>query len=200
MEGRYGTVKRILDMIGAILLLVIFLIPMLIIGLLICLTSSGGAIFCQKRVGKDGIPFCCYKFRTMERNAPQSCPTAALTDADRYITPVGRWLRRTSLDELPQLWNVLRGEMSLVGPRPLIPEEEWIHRMRRRIGVEKLRPGITGLAQIRGRDLLGDGEKVRIDASYARRISFRTDAEIILQTLGCVTRGANIREGAAAKR
>ncbi len=188
--------KRMLDVICATALLLILALPMLIIALAVRLTSSGGAIFCQTRIGKDGVPFCCYKFRTMREDAPPSCPTAALTDAERYITPVGRCLRRSSLDELPQLWNVLRGDMSLVGPRPLIPEEEGVHEMRRRAGVDRLRPGITGLAQIRGRDLLGDGEKVRMDACYARRISLRTDLKILLRTVGCVSRGEDVREGA----
>ncbi len=194
-RGGYIRSKRVLDAVCAACLLVILSPLMLMIGLAVSLTSSGGAIFCQTRLGKDGAPFCCYKFRTMRRDAPPSCPTAHLADANRYITPVGRWLRRSSLDELPQLWNVLRGDMSLVGPRPLIPEEGWVHRMRHRTGADRLRPGITGLAQIRGRDLLCDEEKVRMDACYARRISFRTDMRILLQTLGHVSRRENIREG-----
>lgn len=196
----YARGKRILDAACAALLLAILWIPMLLIGFAVGLTSSGGAIFRQLRVGKNGELFFCYKFRTMRRDAPPSCPTAALDGAQRYITPLGRWLRRSSLDELPQLWNVLRGDMSLVGPRPLIPEERWVHEMRRRTGVDRLRPGITGLSQIRGRDILTDGEKVRIDACYARRVSLRTDVEILLQTVGNVFRGEDVREGAAEVR
>ena len=197
VSGWYIRAKRILDVTCAVALLILFLPIMLLIGLVVRLTSSGEAIFRQTRVGKDGVLFCCYKFRTMRREAPQSCPTAALEDAERYITPVGRFLRRSSLDELPQLFNVLRGDMSLVGPRPLIPEEAWVHGMRHRTGVDRLRPGMTGLAQVRGRDALSDGEKVRMDLRYARRLSLRTDLLILLQTILRVFRGEDIREGVA---
>ena len=131
----------------------------------------------------------------MYRDAPPSCPTAALRSPEKHITPLGRWLRRSSLDELPQLWTVLRGEMSLVGPRPLIPEEGRVHELRRRTGVDRLRPGMTGLAQIRGRDRLSDEEKVGWDAAYARRRSLREDGRILLLTLWRVLRGADVREG-----
>lgn len=195
----YGTIKRLLDLLCSAVLLLTLALPMLVIGLLIRLTSSGGAIFRQIRIGKNGAPFCCYKFRTMYSYTPQSCPTASLDRPDQYITPVGRWLRKSSLDELPQLWNVLQGEMSLVGPRPLIPEEGWMHEMRRRAGVYRLQPGMTGLSQIRGRDLLSDREKLHLDAAYARQICFRTDIRILLQTVGTVLQGRNIREGRATR-
>ena len=145
------------------LLLFFLIIPMAVLGLLICTTSEGGMIFKQERVGMNGRIFFCYKFRTMYKSAPNDMPTAQFSNASDYITPIGRFLRKSSLDELPQLVNVLIGDMSLVGPRPLIPREGEIHSYRMRCGAYRIRPGMTGLAQINGRDMLGDIEKVRFD-------------------------------------
>ena len=164
------------------LLLFFLALPMLVIALAVSLSSRGGVIFRQERVGRGGEHFVCLKFRTMYQEAPHDRPSAEMRDG-RYVTPIGRFLRRTSLDELPQLWNVLRGEMSLVGPRPLIPCESEVHELRRRCGVDCLRPGMTGLAQIRGRDLLSPREKARLDARYAKSASLGGDLKIIFQTL-----------------
>ena len=182
MRG-YFILKRILDIALAAALLFLLAIPMCFIALAIVLDSDGGAIFRQIRVGRGGREFVCYKFRTMYASAPDRCPKSMLSDPQKYVTPVGRLLRRTSLDELPQLFNVLVGDMSLVGPRPLVAEEGEIHDLRRRCGVYRLRPGITGLSQISGRDDLGDIEKVRLDTRYARSVSLGADARIILGTL-----------------
>lgn len=182
-DGWYFILKRMLDILFSVLLLFLLALPMCVIALAIVLDSRGGAIFRQRRVGRDGREFVCYKFRTMYMFAPNSCPKSRLGDAHRYVTPVGRFLRRTSLDELPQLFNVLVGDMSLVGPRPLVSEEGEIHVLRQRCGVYRLRPGITGLSQINGRDDIGDIEKVRLDARYARNVSLASDARIIFGTL-----------------
>lgn len=190
---RYATVKRLLDVILSALLLLFLALPMAAIALLIALGSSGGAIFRQERIGRGGRPFVCYKFRTMYADAPHDAPTALLRDADRWITPIGRLLRRTSLDELPQLWNVLRGQMSLVGPRPLIASERTVHEWRRRGGVDGVRPGMTGLAQVSGRDGLADGEKVRLDVRYAHRIGFLEDARIVRRTVVRLLSLADVR-------
>lgn len=181
-EARYRFLKRMLDILFSALLLVFLALPMACIALAVALSSRGGAIFRQERVGRNGKIFVCLKFRTMYVTAPHDRPSAEMRDG-RYVTPIGRFLRKTSLDELPQLWNVLRGEMSLVGPRPLIPCEDEVHRLRRRCGVDRLRPGMTGLAQIRGRDLLEDREKARLDTRYARRASLFGDARIVGETL-----------------
>lgn len=178
----YPVIKRILDIFFSLWLIILLLLPMGVIAAAIALTSSGGVLFCQERIGVGGKSFVCLKFRTMYTFAPRSCPKSRLEAAERYITPVGRFLRRTSLDELPQLFNVLMGDMSLVGPRPLVEEEGEIHALRRRCGVYELRPGITGLAQISGRDNVSDIEKVRLDARYARGLSLRTDVDIIIGT------------------
>ena len=187
--GGYFILKRILDIIFSVILLGLLALPMCIIALLIIADSEGGAIFRQRRVGREGREFVCYKFRTMYISAPRSCPKAKIGDSSIYVTPVGGFLRRTSLDELPQLFNVLVGDMSLVGPRPLIAEEGEIHSLRERCGVYALRPGITGLSQISGRDALGDMEKVRLDARYVRKMSLGVDARIVLGTLRNATTG-----------
>lgn len=180
----YAHSKRALDIIFSAVLLMFLWLLMLIVGLLIRITSQGPAIFKQKRVGRDGRIFTCYKFRTMYSYAPSDRPTSSFPDAERYITPIGRFLRRSSLDELPQLWNVLIGDMSLVGPRPLIPREITVHELRKQSGAYSLRPGITGLAQISGRDLLDDEEKASFDAIYASSASPVFDLKIIAKTLG----------------
>lgn len=189
----YWIWKRILDIVFSALLL-IFLAPVMLgIAVAVRIGSPGGALFRQKRIGRGGRVFTCYKFRSMCRDAPCNRPTADFPDAGAYITSVGRFLRRTSLDELPQLWNVLRGDMSLIGPRPLICEETEMHRMRNSGGVYRVRPGITGLAQVSGRDLLNDREKARLDIRYCRNMSFRLDVGILGRTFLRVISGAGMR-------
>ena len=197
-EARYRWLKRTLDLFFSLILLGFLALPMLVIALAISLTSEGGAIFRQERIGQGGQPFLCLKFRTMYLDAPHDRPSSELQDG-RYVTPIGRFLRRTSLDELPQLYNVLRGEMSLVGPRPLIPCEDGVHALRRRCGVDRLRPGITGLAQIRGRDFLSDREKARLDARYAANLHFFGDLRIVAETLGTVFSGEGMISPQRAK-
>ena len=175
--------KRAMDLLGALIALAVLWLPMLICFLLVRMTSPGAAIFRQERVGRDGRLFVCYKFRTMRRDAPSHRPAAEFSDRERYLTPVGSFLRRTSLDELPQLWNILKGEMSFVGPRPLIPQEREVHRLRQLSGADRLRPGLTGLAQVRGRTLLSDPQKAALDARYTQTVSLRQDLRILGKTL-----------------
>ena len=165
----YCAVKRGLDLLLAAVLLVPALPLMGLASAAMYISDPGAVLFRQKRVGRGGRLFTLYKIRTMR--------------VDGYVTAVGRVLRRTSLDELPQLWNVLRGDMSLVGPRPLIPQETEIHALREAAGVYALRPGMTGLAQIHGRDRVGAEEKARWDAAYLQGLSLRQDAAILLITI-----------------
>lgn len=178
----YRKFKRFLDIFLSYLLLCAAYLPMLAIALAIKLSSPGKIIFKQIRVGKDGKKFVCYKFRTMREDAPPNTPTSEFSDVEDYITPIGRFLRRTSLDELPQLFNVMCGDMSLVGPRPLIPEEKDMHKKRAELGVYSIRPGITGLAQIRGRDMISDAEKLACDAEYTADLCFSQDVKILFAT------------------
>ena len=185
-KTKYVFLKRMLDVLFSFLLLVLLALPMLLIGLCVSISSRGGPLFRQPRIGRGGRTFTCYKFRTMVRDAPPNRPSAVFLDAERYITPIGHFLRKTSLDELPQLWNVLRGDMSLVGPRPLIGEEQEMHRARQERGVYGVRPGMTGLAQIHGRDRLADKEKAALDAKYVESLSFRHDLAIVVKSFGCL--------------
>lgn len=188
-------IKRILDILFSFLLLLFLLLPMFIIAVVIRCDSDGNAVFKQKRMGRGGKIFVCYKFRTMYINAPRSMPASKFKDSGVYITRVGIFLRRSSLDELPQLFNVLKGDMSIVGPRPLICEEKEIHRRRMDGGVYSLRPGITGMAQISGRNLLGDDEKLWGDLYYLENIKMRLDIKILFRTFFKVAKA----EGVSAK-
>ena len=200
VSSRYAHIKRIFDTVLAYFILLVAYIPMLFIAILIKLTSEGGVIFRQVRIGAGGRRFICYKFRTMRCDAPSNLSTAEFADAESYITPIGRFLRRTSLDELPQLFNVICGEMSLVGPRPLIPEERDMHEKRHELGIYAVRPGMTGLAQIMGRDELEDADKLRYDTEYVSRIGFMTDARIIFCTVAKVISADGIKEDRVRKR
>ena len=192
--GFYRAVgKRLVDVILACAMLVIAFVPMLMIALLVKLTSRGEAIFKQERIGRGGEIFVCYKFRSMSADAPHDVPTARFEEAASYITPIGRLLRRTSLDELPQIINVLKGDMSFVGARPLIPSEVAMHRGRESGGVYELRPGITGLAQVRGRDMIDDSQKLAFDLEYARNLGLWLDVKIFFGTLLGALLGKNIR-------
>ncbi len=185
----YFFVKRLLDIFFSAVLLVFLLLPMILIWMAVRLNSPGKGIFRQIRVGREGKMFVCYKFRTMYVSAPPCCPSSRFVNAEKYVTPVGKFLRRSSLDELPQLFNVLKGDMSLVGPRPLILAEAEVHSKRRENGVYSLRPGITGLSQINGRDMVTDAMKIELDTRYLGNFGFLQDAKILGLTLGRVITG-----------
>ena len=189
----YLFIKRGTDIILSATLIV-FLSPlMVIIAAIVALTSEGGALFKQKRLGRKESVFVCLKFRTMYSDAPHDVPTTEFIGMEKHVTPVGKILRRTSLDELPQLFNVLFGDMSMVGPRPLILNEGDITRMRRESGVYSVRPGITGFAQINGRDNVTDREKTELDKLYLEEMSFFTDLTILIMTPIRALRGKDIR-------
>lgn len=196
---QYAPVKRALDIAVAAVALVLLLLPMVLIGLAIYLDDPGSVIFAQYRIGRWGKRFLVYKFRTMRRNAPEYVATADFQNPEMYITRVGHFLRKTSLDELPQLLNVLLGDMSLVGPRPLIPQEQAVHQMREQFGVYSIRPGITGLAQINGRDMLSPDEKVAYDVAYLNHFGLWQDISIFMATLPGVFTGEGILEGPAIR-
>lgn len=190
LHALYSILKRGGDLMLSALLLLFLALPMLLIAVWVRSDSNGPAIFRQTRVGRKGRHFTVYKFRTMEMGTP-CCSSADLSRLGRarYITGAGLILRRTGLDELPQLWNVLCGEMSLVGPRPVIPEEEKLILLRASLGASDLRPGITGLAQVSGRDNCAVEEKAALDALYARIQSPLTDIRVLLKTVGTVFSG-----------
>ena len=191
----YTHVKRILDFLLSLLALVVLSPLLLVLAVIIRATSPGPVFFRQKRVGQYKSHFMIYKFRTMRTDAPKDQPTHLLKDPNAYITPVGRFLRRSSLDELPQLFNILRGEMSLVGPRPALWNQFDLIAERDKYGANDVRPGLTGWAQINGRDELPIDVKARLDGEYVKRMSFFFDTRCILGTVIKVMRSEGIVEG-----
>jgi O-antigen biosynthesis protein WbqP len=174
--------KRIFDLILALFLGTLVLFPALIIAFFVRLTSPGPILYWSDRIGQNNVIFPMPKFRTMRSNTP-ALATHLLDNPDSYLTPIGSFLRKTSLDELPQLWSIIKGHMSLVGPRPALFNQEDLIQARTQVGVHILLPGITGLAQINGRDELSIPEKVRLDAYYLHHRSLILDLKIILATI-----------------
>ena len=174
--------KRLSDLFIGSVLLVFLAIPMLLIVVAIRSTSKGSLLYWSDRVGKNNIIFRMPKFRSMLINTP-AVATHLLDDPDLYLSPIGGFLRRTSLDELPQLFSVLKGDMSLVGPRPALFNQENLITLRTNMGIHKLLPGITGWAQVNGRDQISIVDKVNLDVEYMSRQSFWFDIKILLITL-----------------
>ena len=192
----YACFKRFFDVVLSSLALIVLAIPFLSIAIIQKITAPGEPVFFrQVRIGRAGKPFMLTKFRSMKSSAPHNCPTKDFADAKQYITRWGKFLRDTSLDELPQLFQVLTAKMSLIGPRPLIPEEENVHKMREEAGIYQLRPGITGWAQVNGRDHVEDSDKVKLDLEYLENLGFKIDFKIFFLTIKKVLKKADIEEG-----
>ena len=189
--------KRGLDVLVSLIFLIAATPVFFVVAFGIRLTSRGPILFRQVRVGRHLEPFLLYKFRTMSPCAPRDLATAAMATPERYTTRFGRFLRRTSLDELPQLINVLRGDMSLLGPRPVVLSEVELIAARATRGVYAVRPGMSGLAQISGRDRLSDAEKTALDCAYVRQMSFLGDLRLLCATLAAVLSRRDVREGGA---
>ena len=189
MTTKY-TMKWLVDIILCSILLIVFAAPMALIALAVKLTSKGPVLYWSDRVGRWNRIFKMPKFRSMRTNAPQVA-THLLSNPDAYLTPIGGFLRRSSLDELPQLFSVLNGDLSLVGPRPALFNQDDLITLRTESGVHNLVPGITGWAQVNGRDELPIPEKVRLDCEYLRTRSFWLDSKILFLTVLKVAR----REG-----
>lgn len=189
-------VKNILDRILALLGLIILSPIFSLTALAIKIEEPRGKVFfIQDRSGKEGKAFSCIKFRSMSTEAPNNAATWELDNADSYITKVGRFIRKTSIDELPQLINIIKGDMSIVGPRPVILKEEDLINLRREYGALSVRPGITGLSQISGRDNLPPKKKAETDGEYAANVTFLNDLKIILKTIPQVLSGEGVSEG-----
>ena len=182
MLSRYRYVKRAMDIVGAVVGLVLMAVPMVLVAVAVKLDSPGPVFFRQLRMGRRSVPFVCYKFRSMVTSAPKECAANDLQDRAHMVTRVGNFLRKSSLDEVPQLWNVLKGDMSLIGPRPLILNETWINEERAKRGVYELQPGITGLAQICGRNQVSDRDKVYFDEYYLTHYGVWLDVKILMGT------------------
>ncbi len=187
--------KRLLDIALSLIAIFILAVPMLLIALVIKIDSKGPAMFKQKRVGKNKSYFQILKFRTMYVDAPSDAPTHQLQNAESHITRVGRFLRKTSLDELPQLFNILFGTMSIVGPRPALWNQYDLIEERDKYGANDVRPGLTGWAQINGRDELEISVKAKFDGEYVERVGFLFDLKCLFGTVSFVLRGHGIVEG-----
>jgi O-antigen biosynthesis protein WbqP len=188
-------VKRALDIIFALIGLVFFSPVFIASAIWIKTDSKGPVIFKQRRAGRDKRIFHIWKFRTMYSNAPRDVATHLLDDPTRYLTKPGRFLRRTSLDELPQLFNILFGQMSLIGPRPALWNQYDLIEEREKYGANAAIPGLTGWAQVHGRDELPIPVKAKLDGEYVRDLSFRLDALCLLKTFAAVPAGAGVVEG-----
>lgn len=173
--------KRWFDLMLAILAASLLLIPVVLVSLAVRLSSKGPILYWSDRIGRHNIIFSMPKFRSMRIGTP-AVATHLLSNPDTYLTPIGSFLRKSSLDELPQLWSIFKGDMSFVGPRPALFNQKDLITLRTQCGVHKLVPGLTGWAQINGRDDLPIPEKVQLDAEYLKRKSFGFDLKIIALT------------------
>ncbi len=191
--------KRLFDLVVSLFSLIILSPLFLFIIAVNFFTPNCKVFFSHERRGRSGKPFKIYKFQTMRNDTP-NCATGELENPEQYITKFGAFLRKTSMDELPQLWNILKGDMSFVGPRPLISSEIRAHRLRLEYGVYRFRPGLTGWAQINGRDDISLMKKMKLDKEYCDKWSLKLDIIILLRSVGVVVKQKGYQEGAIHRR
>ena len=192
----YRLIKRILDFFTSFVLLSFLFLPMLIIAVIIYIDSGSPIFFKSKRIGKNGNIIEIYKFRSMNNETPNDVATQDL-DSSKYITNFGKFIRRYSLDELPQLINVLKGELSLIGPRPSGIYEKELINLRKQYGILEIKPGISGLAQVNGRDMtaLNLEKKVEYDKKYIDNFGIKQDVSIFFKTIFVIIFGSGYKEG-----
>ena len=188
----YSIRKRTMDIVSSLVGLILLSPLFLLVAILIKLDSKGPIIFKQIRIGKNSKPFYIYKFRSMKIDAP-NLSTEEFINASDFTTKVGKFIRKTSIDELPQLVNILKGDMSIVGPRPVIEREVRLLELRKECNVDSILPGITGLAQINGRDNIDDYEKVKYDFEYLSKRNLVLDIKIIINTVLKVAKSEGIK-------
>lgn len=191
----YKYVKRWLDIVISIVILALGLIPMALVALLIKLDSPGPVLFKQQRYGKNKKAFKIYKFRTMNTNTPRNVSTYNLVNSEQYITGVGHLLRKFGIDEIPQLFNILKGEMSFIGPRPVILSEQELIKERDRYNANTVLPGISGWAQANGRDELHPIKKAQLDGYYVAHFGLLMDIKCVLRTIAIIFSSKGFCEG-----
>lgn len=191
----YEILKRFFDVVLSFIAIVVFSWLLIIIAFFVKAEDRGNIFFKQKRIGKNKEEFYIYKFRTMSVNTPKDVPTHLLDNPQSYITKIGGFLRKTSLDELPQLFNILKGDMSIVGPRPALWNQYDLIELRDENGSNSIRPGLTGWAQINGRDELPIDVKAAYDGEYIKKMSLAFDIKIILMTVVSVFTSKGVKEG-----
>ena len=189
--------KRLIDLVLSGVALILFAIPMGIVALIIKKEDPGPAVFCQQRVGAGKKHFTLYKFRSMKLSAPKDVPTHLFVNPEQYFLRCGRAIRKYSIDELPQLWNIFKGDMSIIGPRPALWNQDDLIAERDRYGANDIKPGLTGWAQINGRDELEIPVKAQLDGVYAQNLSFAFDLKCFFKTIGKVLRGDGVVDGGA---
>ena len=194
-SAMYLTIKRIMDFVLALLGMVLFSPLFLLITILIKIDSAGPVLFKQKRIGIHKTCFYILKYRTMTINTPKDTPTHLLENPDKYLTKVGKVIRKMSLDELPQITQILTGKMSIIGPRPALWNQYDLIELRDKYSANDIRPGLTGWAQINGRDQLPIEAKARLDGEYVERMSFQFDFKIFISTIFHVLKRDGIVEG-----
>ncbi len=187
--------KRLMDVLLSAVGLIVLALPMLIVAIIIKCEDPGPVIFKQKRVGNHKKHFNLYKFRSMRLDTPRDMPTHLLENPEQYILKVGGFIRRTSIDELPQLWNILKGDMSIIGPRPSLWNQDDLIAERDLYGANDVKPGLTGWAQINGRDELEIPIKARLDGEYVQRMGFLFDCRCFFGTIAAVLRHDGVVEG-----
>lgn len=192
--------KRIVDFLLSLLGIIVLSPILLILVIAIKIDSKGPVIFTQKRVGKNKKLFNIYKFRTMKIDTPKEMPTHLLENPDFFITKVGKFLRKTSLDELPQLFNILKGDMAVIGPRPALWNQDDLIEERDKYGANDIRPGLTGWAQINGRDELEIDYKAQLDGYYVERESFSMDVKCFFGTIVSVFKSDGVLEGGTGSK
>ena len=190
-----GFIKRLIDFVLALCGLIVLSPVFIILCIWIKLDSKGPILFKQKRVGINKTYFNIYKFRTMYIDTPKDMPTHMLSNPDRFITKAGKFLRKTSLDELPQIINIIKGEMAIIGPRPALWNQDDLIAERDKYHANDVRPGLTGWAQINGRDELEIDVKARLDGEYVKRISFLFDLKCFFGTITSVLKSDGVVEG-----
>lgn len=196
----YLKCKQIFDFLSALLGSLILSPLLLVLSVCIKLDSKGPILFKQKRVGRNKKHFMIYKFRTMYIDTPKDTATHLLSNPEQYITKMGKFLRKTSLDELPQIFNILKGEMSVVGPRPALWNQYDLIEERDKYGANDVRPGLTGWAQVNGRDELEIDIKARLDGEYIKKMSLLFDVRCIFMTFVKVIKGDGVVEGGTGKK
>ena len=190
-------IKRFLDILLSFAGIIVLWIPMLVVAIIIKCEDKGPVLFKQKRIGKDKTTFNIYKFRSMKMSTPENMPTHLLSNPEQYILKSGSWLRKYSIDEIPQLFNIIKGEMSIVGPRPALWNQYDLIKERDLYNANSIRPGLTGWAQVNGRDELDIKEKAFLDGEYVKNESFIFDLKCFLLTIIKVFKHEGVVEGGA---
>ena len=187
--------KRLIDLVLSSVGIVVLALPMVVFALIIRIEDPGSAVFRQKRVGIHKTYFSVLKFRSMKMSTPHDMPTHMLENPDQYLLKCGRWMRKMSIDELPQLFNIFTGKMSIIGPRPALWNQDDLIAERDKYGANDVKPGLTGWAQINGRDELEIADKARLDGEYVKKMSFAFDCRCFFGTIRSVLRHDGVVEG-----